>query len=205
MADFLAVVVSKALIAIFSFSMIRKILTVIIFLGVSSCSLQKLYSLKQVQKSSDFEQIDFHDLAQRYMYKEEISGSIEGIYAVSVVVLRKGKPFLSSVEREKIVERKENYSTVAIIRDPNNANREYLEISLDKSQLPSYSVRGEFTKLAESNLLIYRHFEPRKQSVTYTFTYDAARDMLEGVRKENSGNSEFTYTLTYVKLHPKRV
>ncbi|MBX2896220.1 MAG: hypothetical protein KF763_12300 [Cyclobacteriaceae bacterium] len=183
----------------------RLVIVLSLCLLVSSCSLQKLYSLKEIQKNSEFEQIDFHDMIQRYMYKEETTRTIEGIYAVSVVVLRKGKPFLSSVEREKIVERKENYSTVAIIRDPNNANREYLEISLDKSQLPSYSVRGEFTKLAESNLLVYRHFEPRKQSVTYTFTYDATRDMLEGVRKENSGNSEFTYTLTYVKLHPKRI
>lgn len=174
-------------------------------LVLSSCSIEKLYSLKNKQKRPEFEQIDFHDLTQRYMYKEDYSNSIEGIYAVSVVVLRKGKPFLSSTEKEKIVERKENYSTVAIIRDPNNANREYLEISLDKTQLPTYSVRGEFTKLAESNLLIYRHFESRKQVSTYTFTYDGVRDMLEGVRKENSGNSEFTYTLTYAKLHPKTI
>jgi hypothetical protein len=89
---------------------------------LSSCSISKLYSLKQSKKLSEFEQIDFHDLTQRYMYKEDNTNSIEGIYAVSVVVLRKGKPFLSSTEREKIVERKENYSTVAIIRDPNNSN-----------------------------------------------------------------------------------
>ncbi|MCW5911203.1 MAG: hypothetical protein KIT62_09025 [Cyclobacteriaceae bacterium] len=183
----------------------KGIVIVILVVLVSSCSIEKLYSIRQSQKRPDFEQVDFHDLAQRYMYKEETEESVEGIYAVSVVVLRKGKPFLSTVEKEKIVERKENYSTVAIIRDPNNASREYLEISLDKSLLPSYSVRGEFTRLAESNLLVYRHFEPRKQSVTYTFTYDKTRDMLEGIRKENSGNSEFTYTLTYLKLHPKRL
>lgn len=170
---------------------------------LSSCSIEKLYSLRYKHKKQEFEQLDFHDLVQRYIYKEESTNSIEGIYAVSVVVLRKGKPFLASTEKEKIVERKENYSTVAIIHDPNNGNREYLEISLDKSQLPSYSVRGEFTKLTESNLLIYKHFESRKQISTFTFTFDERRDMLEGVRKENSGNSEFTYTLTYVKLHPK--
>lgn len=177
----------------------------IIVMAFSSCSIEKLYSLRYKHKEPEFEQIDFHDLVQRYMYKVESDNSIEGIYAVSVIVLRKGKPFLSSAEKEKIVERKENYSTVAIIRDPNNGNREYLEISLDKSKLPTYSVRGEFTKLTDSNLLIYRHFESRKQVSTYTFTYDGMRDMLEGVRKENSGNSEFTYTLTYVKLHPKAV
>ncbi|MBN8578247.1 MAG: hypothetical protein KF775_12615 [Cyclobacteriaceae bacterium] len=174
----------------------------IVILG--SCSIEKLYSVKQTQKNSGFEQVNFNDLLQRYMYKPEGTNSIEGVYAVSVVVLRKGKPFLSSVEREKIVDRKENYGTVAILRDPNNASREYLEISLEKTQLSAYAVRGEFTKLAESNLLIYRHFEPRQQVITYTFTYDSQKDILEGVRKENSGNSEFTYTLTYVKLHPKR-
>lgn len=174
-------------------------------LMASSCSMEKLYMMKQNRKVYPFEQVSFHDMAKRYMSKGNSSTiSIEGIYSVTVVVERKGKGFLSSSETNKVVTRKENYSTVAIVKDPDGPNREYIEIPLDKENLPSYSIRGEFTGMSEANIMVYKHLEPKGKSLTYTFTYDAARDMLEGVRKENTSQAEFTYTLTYLKLYPKK-
>ncbi len=171
---------------------------------LNSCSVDKLYTMKQNRKVHPFEQVDFQELMQRYMSKDNSSvGTIEGIYSVSVLVVKKGKGLLSSEVREKIMDRRENYSKVAIIRDVAGADREYFEIPLDKDLLPSYSVRGEFTGMTEANILVYKHFEPRGQVSTYTFTYDRARDILEGIRKENNGQAEITYTLTYLKLHPK--
>jgi hypothetical protein len=184
-----------------------KLSLVIVLLAIvpTSCSMEKLYTMKQSRKVYPFEQVNFHELVQRYMSKENSSiGTIEGIYSVSIVVTKKGKGLMSSVEREKVIERKENYTKVAIIRDAGDANREYFEVSLDNESLPSYSVRGEFTRMTEANILIYNRLEPRGKTTTYTFTYDYSRDMLEGVRKENSGQSEFTYNLTYIKLHPKK-
>ncbi len=170
-----------------------------------SCSMEKLYTMKQNRKVYPFEQVNFHELVQRYMNKENSSiGTIEGIYSVSLVVTKKGKGLLSSVEKEKVMERKENYSKVAIIRDTGDANREYFEVSMDNESLPSYSIRGEFTRMTEANILIYKRLEPRGKTSNYTFTYDYSRDMLEGVRKENSGQAEYTYNLTYIKLHPKK-
>ena len=84
-----------------------------------------------------------------------------------------------------------------------NAAREYLEVPLDKDYLPSYSVRGEFTGMTEGNILVYKHFESRGRIVSYTFTYDKARDILEGVRTENDGAFTITYKLTYLKLSQK--
>lgn len=176
-----------------------------ILVMVSACSMEKLYQMRQNHKVYPFEQVTFNDLAKRYMSKEGSGlNSIEGIYSVSVVVEKKSKGFLSASEKNKVVTRKENYSTVAIIRDNEDPNREYIEIPLDKENLPSYSIRGEFTGMSEANILVYKHLEPKGKYFTYTFTYDAARDMLEGVRRENSGQAEFTYTLTYLKLHPKK-
>ncbi len=180
---------------------------VIVLLAILStaCSMEKLYTMKQSRKVYPFEQVNFHELVQRYMSKENSSiGTIEGIYSVSIVVTKKGKVFMSSVEKERIIERKENYSKVAIIRDAGDSNREYFEVSLDNESLPSYSVRGEFTRMTEANILIYNRLEPRGKTSTYTFTYDYSRDILEGVRKENSGQAEYTYNLTYIKLHPKK-
>jgi hypothetical protein len=178
-------------------------LGVISFL-LSSCSMEKLYTMQQKRKIYAYEQLNFHALMQRYLSKENSSlGTIEGIYSVSILVKKKGKSLLSPVEKEKVLQRKENYSKVAIIRDTGDPNREYLEISLDNEFLPSYSVRGEFTSMTEANILIYKHLEARGQSSTYTFTYDRSRDILEGVRTENKNQAEYTYTLTYIKLHPK--
>jgi len=182
----------------------RLVIVLLSILSIS-CSMEKLYTMKQNRKVYPFEQVNFHELVQRYMSKENSSiGTIEGIYSVSLVVTKKGKGLLSSVEKEKVMERKENYSKVAIIRDSGDANREYFEVSLDNESLPSYSVRGEFTRMTEANILIYKRLEPRGKTTTYTFTYDYSRDMLEGVRKENSGQAEYTYNLTYIKLHPKK-
>jgi hypothetical protein len=108
-----------------------------------SCSFEKLYSMKQRSKVHSYEQIDFHDLMKRYVSKEQSDiGEIEGIYSVSMIMYKKGKGILSSMEKEKIAERKENYMQVAILKDANGADREYIEVPLDKKFLPSYSIRG---------------------------------------------------------------
>jgi len=185
---------------------IRTIFIVLITIGFTSCSVEKLYTMKQQNKVHSYEQIDFHNIVKRYMNKEQ-SGTrdMEGIYSVSLVVYKKGKGVLSSVEKEKIWERKENYMQVAILKDSDKSNREYIEIPLDKKYLPSYSVRGEFSRMAESSILIYNHFESKGRTTAYTFTYDRTKEMLEGVRKENSGQFEYTWQLTYIKLQQSLV
>jgi len=170
----------------------------------TSCSFEKLYQLRQKRKVSAYEQIEFDDIVKRYFGKDKTSvGTIEGIYSVSSLVTKKGKGLLSSTEKEKITEREENYSKVAIIHDPGNGNREYFEVPLDKDYLPSYSIRGEFTGITNGNIMVYKHLESRGRTTTYTFTYDKSHDMLEGIRTENSGSFTYTYKLTYLKLYPK--
>lgn len=170
---------------------------------VSSCSMETLYKMRQRQKVYAYEQVDFTELVTRYMAKKETSvGTVEGIYSISSLVTKKGKGILSSTEKEKIVSRDENYSKVAIIRD-HTSGREYIEIPINSSGMPSYSIRGEFTAMSEGNILVYKQFESRGRINSYTFTYDKGRDILEGVRTENNGNFEYTYKLTYLKLSPK--
>lgn len=180
-------------------------LIVILALLVSgSCSMERLYQMGQKQKISPYEQVNFSSMVKRYLDKEQSSaGSIEGIYAVSSLITKKGKSLLSPVEKEKVLDRRENYSQVAIIRDKGNPNREYFEVPLDNDLLPSYAVRGEFTGVSDGNMLVYKHFEPRGKTLNYTFVYDREHDLLEGVRTENQGSATITYKLTYIKLFPK--
>ena len=177
---------------------------IVIFTCISACSVDKLYRMKQNSKVYAYEQINFSEMVSRYMTKDNTSvGTIEGIYSVSSIVSKKGKGLLSPAEKEKVVDRDENYSKVAIIRDTKHQGREYFEVTLDKDFLPSYSIRGEFTGMTDGNILVYKHFESKGKIQSYTFTYDKSRDILEGIRKENNGNFEFTYKLTYLKLTPK--
>jgi hypothetical protein len=178
---------------------------IVIGLLFQACSIDKLYQMKQNRKSYGFEQIDFDDIAKLYMGKSTAGGeNIEGIYSVSSVIVKKGKRFLSSTEKEKIMDQRENYSKVAIFKDRDKSDREYFEVSIDKEKMPSYSIRGEFNKVSEGNILVYKHFEPRGKVLTYTFTYDDEKDILEGIRTEVDGAFTITYKLTYLKLFPKR-
>lgn len=176
----------------------------LILMVSQGCSMEKLYQMGQRHKLYSQEQFNFKDLTNLYLSKDQPSvGTVEGIYSVSIVIIKKGKGLLSSTEKERTVERRENYSKVAILRTPGNANREFIEVSMDKEFQVSYSIVGEFTRATDSNILIYKHLEPRGKSTSYTFTYDKASDLLEGIRTENSGSATFTYKLTYIKLFPK--
>jgi hypothetical protein len=177
------------------------LIVVLVFSG--SCSVEKVHQMKQTQKRTEFEQIDFDDLAKLYMTKKIGENELEGIYSVSHMIVRRAKGFLSSVEKEKVVDRKENFGRVAIFSDQGKSARDFFEVPLTDSRQLSHSIRGEFIKAAEGNILIYKHFEPRKKVLTYTFTYDEEKNLLEGIRTENNGNAVITYTLTYIKLFPK--
>lgn len=170
-------------------------------LSLTSCMVVKP---AQLAKPSPLEQVDLQEMVERYMDKDQTSiGTIEGIYSVSSVVTKKGKMVFSSREKEKVTDRKENYSKVAIIRDNSEAGREYIEIVIDKDFRNSFPVYGEFSAMAESNLLLYKHFDSKGRSTSFTFTYDKIKDVLEGVRTDNANNKTITYKLTYIKIAPK--
>lgn len=188
----------------------RLLICVLIVSSMSSCSYDRIMANAQSRriKASPLEQVNLEEMVERYMEKDQTSiGTIEGIYSVSSVVTKKGKAVFSAREKERITDRRENYSKVAIIRDNSEAGREYIEIVIDKGYrgfTASYPVYGEFSAMAESNLLLYKHFDSRARSTSYTFTYDKSKDILEGVRTDNAGNNRtITYKLTYIKLSPK--
>jgi hypothetical protein len=153
------------------------------------------------------EQIDWNEMINLYMYKDVSSvGSVEGIYSISGLVTRTGKGFLGAgEEKEKVVDRKENYAKVAIIRDPARTSREFVELLMDGETTTSMDVIGEFSSMSKGNIMVYKHFDQKgKEFDTYTFTYDQDKDFLEGVRTETKGNATITYKLTYLKILPKR-
>jgi hypothetical protein len=160
--------------------------------------------MRHLQQGQYFEQIGFVELTKKYIDKGKNDPSdIEGIYSVTSIVLKKSKGIFSSEEHERTIDQRDHYAQVAVIKDNARHNREYIEVPIDKNNLPSYSVRGEFTTLSEGNILILKHFEPKSKVLTYAFTYDREKDILEGIRTETSGSTTYTYKLIFVRLYPK--
>jgi hypothetical protein len=144
--------------------------------------------------------MNFQELIHRYMEKASAE-SIEGVYTVSGTVIKRGKSIFGA-PKEKTTDRRENYARVAILREK-EGGKDYIELSLNKDDQTSYSIIGEFKQANTGNLFVYTHYEPKGKDNTFTFTRDEAGDMLEGVRVDNSGSTQITYKLTYVKLKPK--
>jgi hypothetical protein len=178
------------------------LLSILLTFILSGCSIDKLYQKRQIH-NSPFQQIDFQTMVKQYLKKDK-PNPIEGIYSVSGSVTKKGKGLLSNSEKEKTTDRKDNYAVVAIIKDPGDNGRDYIEISLDKESMPTYSVIGEFTTTTSGNLMVYKHLDAKNKNSTYNFTYDDTGEILEGVRVVNDGNQTITYKLTYVKTFPKK-
>lgn len=176
----------------------RLLIFVALLLNFQGCFVIHTPTAKSTPKSSPFKQMNFQDLINRYMQRSG-SSSIEGVYTVSGVVIKKGKSLMGA-PREKTTDRKENYATVAILREGEDS-KNYIELSLNKQDQTSYAIIGEFKQASSDNLLVYSHYDAKgKKDQSFTFTRDQGGELLEGVRVEHNGESEITYKLTYVKL-----
>lgn len=183
----------------------KSVLISIFLLTLSSCSLEKLYSLRQQRTLSSFEQLNFVELTRKYIDKQKADpANLEGIYSVTSIVMKKSKGLFATEERERVIDQKDHYAQVAVIRDNSRNNREYIEVPVDKTTNATYSVRGEFTTMSEGNILVLKHFEPKGKVLNYAFTYDHDKDILEGIRTETSGSVTYTYKLIFVRLYPKK-
>ena len=155
------------------------------------------------QKSLFAEHIDFEGMVKRYLMKEtQPMEPLEGIYSVSAIISKRGG-FLSNPNREKIIARKDNYAKVVIMKDSEHANREYLEVSLASKVPGKYPVVGEFSSLSEGKAFVYKHYEPKKPNISYSFV-PSEFDILDGVLTEVVRRKTITYKLSYLKIYPKK-
>jgi hypothetical protein len=176
----------------------RNIWFILPLLYVQGCIMPQI-NTKPDKKSSAFRQMNFQDLINRYMQKDG-RNSIEGVYSVSGIVIKKKNNLLGEM-KEKTTDRKENYATVAVLREQPGGT-DYIELSLNKQDQTSYSIIGEFKETKTGSILVYKHFAPKGKDTSFTFTWDEKGEILEGIRVDNEGGTQITYKLTYVKLKP---
>jgi len=176
---------------------------ILIGISIEGLSQSKNNGKKGKARQDRYEKIDFEGLMYRYLSKPPASSeTIEGIYSVSCVITKRGKGLLSGNEKEKTVERKDNYARVAVIKDLPGSGKEYVEISLDEKFSIEYPIVGEFNSLSEGDGFIYKHTEPDGKSVSFTFTNEQD-DILDGMLAEMKGRKTITYKMTYLKVFPK--
>ena len=142
-------------------------------------------------------------MVKRYLTKDtQPMEVLEGIYSVSAIISRRGG-FLANPNREKIVDRKDNYAKVVIMKDTEHTNREYLEISLASKVPGKYPVVGEFSSISEGNVFVYKHYEPKEPVISYSFVLSEF-DILDGILTKVVKRKIITYKLSYLKIYPKK-
>ena len=105
----------------------NRICSLLILIQVLFCTLPAQAQLKILIKQLPYEEINFEGLIKRYLQKEGQPEVVEGIYSVSCTIIKRGKGFLSSVVKDKAINRKDNYAKVAILKDWQNSNRDLMK------------------------------------------------------------------------------
>jgi hypothetical protein len=152
-------------------------------------------------KKTMYEEVDFEDMMRRYFGKEK-SSPLEGIYSVSCVITKRTKRFLSRHERFSVVERKDNYARVAILRDWPASGRDYIEVSMSYRDAKRYPIVGELSVLSEGQGLIYKHLEPNGTAITFSMVNESL-ELLEAEYSQAHKRKTITYKLSYLKIYPK--
>jgi hypothetical protein len=176
----------------------------LIVCGLTFLSIESMSQTLFRPRSDKFhyEEVKFEDLIKRYFEKETQSlSSVEGIYSVSCVIVRKGRNILTGQEVERIIQRKDNYARVAIIKDRPNSSRDFIEVSLSYREADKYPIMGEFNGLSEGRGLIYNHFEPDGKMMSFSMKNEL--DVMDGEYSIMEGNRTITYKLSYLRIYPK--
>jgi hypothetical protein len=158
---------------------------------------------KRRGKNKIYEEISFEDMVHRYLAKECSSmNSYEGIYSVSCIITQRSKKFLSKKDRVKVLERKDNYARVAILKDWPGSIRDFIEISLSFRDTNTFPVVGELSMLSEGRGMIYKHIEPDGSVMSFSLASNPT-EILEGEYSFMEGRKTITYKISYLKLYPK--
>lgn len=182
--------------------MITKSITLLCLLLLAQTTFAQTKS-KSIFKKSHYQEVDFEDLMHRYFGKETGSfNKMEGIYSVSCVITKSSKSFFTGQLKVKVIERKDNYARVAILKDWPGSNRDFIEVSLSYHITNKYPIVGEMSTLSTGEAFIYKHIEPDGSSMDFSMATNSP-DLIDGEHSEMNKRKTITYKLSYMKIYPK--
>jgi len=119
---------------------------------------------------------------------------IEGIFTIS-------SKYYNSYG--SIVDQKDNWGTLAIIKDTNSFTREFKEINLIQGDFPQYAITAEFTKASNGLIYLSKQFSPDGSSSNENFVWNNDLGMLISEKIEYYQGDKFTIKRYYLKTYPK--
>jgi hypothetical protein len=178
-------------------------LLLLLCICLATFSLQAQSKSKSLFKKSNYEEVDFEGLMHRYFGKEAGTfNKLEGIYSVSCVITKTSRNFLTGQLKVKVVERKDNYARVALLKDWPGTHRDFIEVSLSYHVTNKYPIVGELSTLSAGEAYIYKHIEPDGSTVDFSMAASSL-DLIEGEHSEMEKRKTITYKLSYMKIYPK--
>lgn len=159
---------------------------------------QKLLKMK---KKYQYTEVDFEEMIRRYFLKES-STPVEGIYSVSCVISKTSKELLTGREKTRVIQRRDNYARVAVLKDFPGTKRDYIEVSLSYRDAKKYPIVGDFNSLSDGPGLIYHHVEPDGSTIAFSMISESP-DLMEGEFVKMHRRKNITYKLSYLKIYPK--
>jgi len=173
--------------------------------GILLFSLSSAYGQlkKGRSKKVNYEEVDLEEMIKRYFGKSPSAiNSLEGIYSVSAVITKTSRPFLSGHDRTKVIDRKDNYARVAILKDWPGSKRDFIEVSMSYHVANKYPIVGEFSYLTDDRGFTYKHLEPDGSKITFTMLHNQS-DLMEGRYTFMEKRKTISYKLSYLKIYPR--
>ncbi len=175
-------------------SLILCLLVLVSFASLAQSKFKKRYP---------YEQVSFEDMIHRYLHRDGRPASeVEGIYSVSCIITKSKRHWLTGRDVVRVVERKDNYARVAIMKETLNLKRDFIEVSMSFKDATKYPIVGDLATLAEGSGYLYKHIEPNGEIVSFSMLLTHA-DLLEGQFSHSKRNKIITTRLSYFKLYPK--
>jgi hypothetical protein len=144
-----------------------------------------------------------HSMIHRYLHRDGRSASeVEGIYSVSCIITKSKRHWLTGNDMVRVVERKDNYARVAIMKETLNLKRDFIEVSMSFKDATKYPIVGDLAVLADGSGYVYKHVEPDGEIIYFSMLLTHA-DLLEGQFSRSKRNKIITTRLSYFKLYPK--
>jgi hypothetical protein len=195
---------SKVFIRIFCFKKLSLWLLPVLMSACVFIPVPRPPAITTASKPSAYPKITLEEMVRRHIAKTHLEeNSIEGIYTVSGEVIKKSKSIFSAEERERTMDKRNHYATVAIIRNWPGASSEFVEIALTGNTPTSYPIISEISSLSAEQGFIVNHRDRKGKVTPFTFTRDPEGDVLEGVYTEVQGNATITWKLSYLRTYPK--
>lgn len=149
------------------------------------------------------EEISFEDMIHRYLHRDgQKASTVEGIYSVSCIITKSKRHWLTGKDVVKVLERRDNYARVAIMKETFSPKRDYIEVSLSGKDASKYFVVGELSELAEGSGFVYKHLEPDGEILSFSMLLTNP-DLVEGQYTYSKHKYMITTRLSYFKLYPK--